>query len=186
MWTLPRSIACGLVLTMCGCATAPPPASSPPPSEPSQDAVLATGDPIARILAETRRVHGGQGPWAVAGYRMGAHAMASLGIPRGHMGLRVHHHSPSEVQYSCITDGLQAATGASLGKHTLDWTEVPLESLRSEVGTSAGDRLVYTLTPSFIERYSNVPFDQLDARGAEVAALDDEAIFEVREVAGTP
>ncbi len=139
----------------------------------------AVHDGVERVLAETRRLHGGQGPWAVAGYRMGAHAMDALGVPRGHMGLRVHHHSPSAVQYSCITDGLQAATGASLGKHSLAWSEVPVEELHAEVGTAGGDTLVYTLTDGFVKRYTDVPFEELDVRGAEVARLDDTDIFRV-------
>jgi formylmethanofuran dehydrogenase subunit E len=176
------AVALGLMLAGCGGTDSGEAAGGEPGHGEAVDA------DVALILAETRRVHGGQGPWAVAGYRIGAHAMGALGVPRGHMGLRVHHHSPSAVQYSCITDGLQAATGASLGKHTLAWTEAPLPDLRAEVGTASGETLVYTLTDGFVARYTDVPFEELDARGAEVARLDDTDIFTVerRTAEGVP
>ena len=48
---------------------------------------------------------------------------------------------PAEVQYSCVADGLQAATGASPGKLTLRVEEVSKESL----STTVRDR---TVTPA--------------------------------------
>src|SRR5262245_34261564 len=64
-------------------------------------------------------VHGGAGPFAVAGYRIGERALKELNLPRGSFSLEVIHKTPSEVQWSCIADGAQAATGASPGKLNL-------------------------------------------------------------------
>src|SRR5262245_56155903 len=72
--------------------------------------------------AELRAVanhHGGAGPWAVAGYRMGRHALAKLGLERHSFDLEVVHRSPQAVQFTCIADGASASTGASVGKMNL-------------------------------------------------------------------
>jgi len=57
--------------------------------------------------------------WAVAGFRMGEFALRELGLPRGSFDLEVSHHTPQQVQYSCMADGEAVATGASLGKLNL-------------------------------------------------------------------
>ena len=78
-------------------------------------------------LDRVRAIHGGTGPWAVAGYRMGERAMKDLDLPRQSFSLGVVHRCPAKVQYSCMADGLQAATGASPGKLNLKVEEAPVE-----------------------------------------------------------
>jgi formylmethanofuran dehydrogenase subunit E len=65
------------LLALPGCA-----GSRPSPS--TEDAALA------RVAA----IHGGAGPWAVAGYRMGIHALQALGLSAGSFDVEVVHHSP--------------------------------------------------------------------------------------------
>jgi formylmethanofuran dehydrogenase subunit E len=77
-------------------------------------------------LNHVREVHGEAGPWAVAGYRIGERALKELSVPRHSFGLLVLHRAPAEVQYSCVTDGLMAATGASPGKLNLKLRRFPL------------------------------------------------------------
>src|SRR5688500_8675683 len=45
-------------------------------------------------IAAVARIHGGAGPWAVAGYRMGRFALGALGLEPGSFDLEVIHHSP--------------------------------------------------------------------------------------------
>jgi formylmethanofuran dehydrogenase subunit E len=169
------SRACLLLALLAGCgahshshAPAPRPASRPA-SQPADDG-------LARVAA----IHGGLGPWAVAGYRMGQRALAELGRERGDMTLLVEHRSPAQVQWSCIADGLQASTGASAGRLNLRWEEVTLEQLRSRVvDRESGQALQFTVRESFRQRYLNVPRPQLEAAAREAAELPDDAIFEV-------
>ncbi|MEO9142649.1 MAG: FmdE family protein, partial [Polyangiaceae bacterium] len=88
---------------------------SPPMVPPSATAPASSADDEAldRVIA----IHGGAGPWVVAGYRMGLYA--ELGLPRGSFDLVVTHFAPQKVQYSCIADGAAAATGASMGRLNL-------------------------------------------------------------------
>jgi uncharacterized GH25 family protein len=50
-------------------------------------------EPNAECLARVRDVHGGAGPWAVAGYRIGQRALKELGLPRQSFALSVTFHS---------------------------------------------------------------------------------------------
>src|SRR5262245_57524916 len=94
-------------------------------------------------LQLVKQIHGGIGPWAVAGYRIGRRALKELGLPRHSFSLDVAHYSPRLVQFSCMADGLQAATGASLGKLNLRLVETEVTKLSTVlVDRRSGRRLV--------------------------------------------
>jgi formylmethanofuran dehydrogenase subunit E len=131
-------------------------------------------------LATVRTIHGGAGPWVVAGYRMGAYALHALELPRGSFDLEVVHYSPAEVQFSCIADGAAAATGASLGKLNLDRIDAPGPETRTVYRSRASGRsITLRVTPSFAQRFRDVPRAELAARGREVLQLRDDEVFEV-------
>ena len=75
---------------------------------------------VDSLLAKVAAIHGNAGVFAVAGYRMGERALREFHQPRGSFALDVTHKTPMEVQYSCVADGWQAATGASPGKLILN------------------------------------------------------------------
>jgi formylmethanofuran dehydrogenase subunit E len=82
------------------------------------------------------------------------------------------------VQYSCIADGVQAATGASHGKLNLRIEEVSREELRTVIrDKKSGRTLTFTLEPKFARSIADLPFDRLEAEGRRVAALPDDVIF---------
>ena len=152
-------LACGL---LAACASKPP----PPAASSELDAV--------------RTIHGGAGPWVVAGYKMGLYALRALELPHGSFDLEVEHHSPAEVQYSCIADGAAAATGASLGKLNLNRVDAPGPETRTTyTNRKTGRAITLRVTPSFAARYRDVPRAELAARGQEVLELRDEDVFEV-------
>jgi formylmethanofuran dehydrogenase subunit E len=129
-------------------------------------------------LTEITFVHGDTEPFAVAGYRMGQRALKEFKLSRGSFLLEVAHNAPEEVQWSCIVDGVQVATGASLGKLNLKL----VASRPSDVSTAIRDRrtgktLIFRLTPQFTARYMSVSREKLDAAGREVLALPDDQIF---------
>lgn len=135
-------------------------------------------DPDAEVLASITAVHGGAGPWVVAGYRMGQYALAKLGLAKGSFDLEVVHHSPHEVQYSCIADGAAAATGASLGRLSLTLADAPATATRTTYRKrSTGEELTLQTTDAFGDRYKDIPRPQLMAAGREVLHLSDAEIF---------
>ncbi len=138
------------------------------------------GAPQDRALAEVAAVHGGAGPWAVAGYRMGMHALGVLGLARGSFDLEVVHHSPREVQYACVADGAAASTGASLGKLNLSIAESAAAETRTTYRKkSTGQVLTLRLTPGFVARFADVPRDRLAAAGRTVMTLPAAEVFQV-------
>lgn len=170
-------LALGSILAA-GCTSASPPAHTAPPrhAAPHHAPPHPPADPR---LAEVARVHGGAGPWAVAGYRMGEHALRTLGLERGSFDLEVVHHTPDRVQHACIADGAAAATGASLGKLNLTLAPATAEETRTLYRRrSTGQTVVLRLTPAFVARFTDVPRERLAEAGREVIALPDAAIFE--------
>ena len=142
----------------------------------------AYGPAVAACLARVKEAHGAAGPWAVAGYRIGERALKDLGLHRHSHDLEVVHHCPLEVQYSCMADGLSAATGASPGKLNLRIEDTPASELKTVVrDRERGRTLTFTLKPEFVRSVADLPIDRLEAEGRRVALLADEAIFDVSE-----
>ncbi|AFE06569.1 hypothetical protein COCOR_05775 [Corallococcus coralloides DSM 2259] len=156
------SVTLGLTL---GCAGAKPTAT--PSAEPG-------------VLERVALVHGGAGPWAVAGYRMGDYALQQLGLPRGSFKLEVIHHSPAKVQYTCVADGAAAATGASLGKLNLSLvaTPSPADVATTFRNRDTGQSLTLRPSASFVQRFRDVPREKLGEAGRAVLTLPDADVFE--------
>ncbi|MCY1043079.1 FmdE family protein [Corallococcus sp. bb12-1] len=158
-----------LFATLCfalGCAGSRP-AASPPPAE-------------LGALERVALVHGGAGPWAVAGYRMGDFALRQLDLPRGSFKLEVVHHSPALVQYTCVADGAAAATGASLGKLNLSLVTTPTPEAVATTfrNRTTGQSLTLRPSASFVQRFKDVPREKLGEAGREVLTLSDADVFE--------
>ena len=138
----------------------------------------STAERLERVAA----IHGGAGPWAVVGDRIGERALKDLKLPRQSFSLLVVHHAPAEVQYSCIADGLQAATGASAGKLNLKVEEAKLDDLRTVIeDRKTGRVLTFTLRPEFAKSILDVPHDHFPDAARRVATLPDDEIFQVVE-----
>ncbi len=145
-------------------------------------AEAAFGPAVAACLARVKEVHGAAGPWAVAGYRIGERALKDLKLPRHSHDLEVVHYCPLQVQYSCMADGLSAATGASPGKLNLRIEESAAADLKTLVkDRERGRRLTFSLKQEFMRSIADLPLDRLEVEGRRVASLPDEAIFTVTE-----
>lgn len=133
---------------------------------------------VEDLLGRVREVHGGNGPWAVVGYRIGERALQELGLPRHSFRLLATHRAPAEVQYRCVADGLMAATGVSPGKLNLIVEEATADRLGTTIeDRETGRRLAFTIRPELIQAILNLPHEQLDAEGRRVAGLPDDALF---------
>ncbi|MEN6645328.1 MAG: formylmethanofuran dehydrogenase subunit E family protein [Armatimonadia bacterium] len=62
--------------------------------------------------------HGHLGPYVTAGLRMGRFALKRLQA-KPHQGVEADVWCPASPPASCIMDGIQVATGCTLGKHNL-------------------------------------------------------------------
>jgi formylmethanofuran dehydrogenase subunit E len=130
------------------------------------------------ILARVAQIHGNPGVFAVAGYRMGERALTEMGLQRGTFSLVVTHRTPLQVQYSCVADGWQAATGVSAGKLNLKLVEATRMESEAE-NPKTGTRLVFRLRPEFVEKYLNTPFPDQARVARQVLELPEDQIFEM-------
>lgn len=64
---------------------------------------------------ETIRFHGHNGPFLALGYKLGKFLVKTL-KPKGIMDLKITAYLLLEKPYTCIIDGLQCSTNATLGK----------------------------------------------------------------------
>lgn len=173
-----RSFAFSLVAmaTLAGCASS---ASTQPPASSSPAQISGSGHGEDEAIARVAAIHGGHGPWAVAGYRMGRFALERLGLQPQSFDLEVIHHSPRSVQYSCIADGASAATGASLGKLNLSLQESDAAHVATTYRKkSTGQALTLRPTAAFAERFEGLPRAKLGEAGRSVMSLQDSEIFE--------
>ncbi len=106
------------------------------------DAQETQTETLAKKLERVTEIHGGAGPWAVVGFRMGRGALRALGftaeVPhtsQERFELYVAHYAPLTftaagtlgpyVQFTSVADGLHAGTGASVGKGNLRICDTP-------------------------------------------------------------
>ena len=108
--------------------------------------------------------------------------MKDLGLPRHSFQLLAIHRAPAEIRYSCVSNGLQAATGASPGKLNLKVEVVPVQPLSTAIEDRKSRRkLIFTLRPKFARVIRDLPFERPEAEDRRVAALPDDDIFTVVE-----
>ncbi len=72
----------------------------------------------AETLHRLRQFHGHVGPYAVLGYRLGLWILQRLGCAR-YFGASVTVRGPDSTPFTCTLDGIQMATGYTLGKGNL-------------------------------------------------------------------
>lgn len=138
-------------------------------------------DAVSGTLAAVAAVHGAAGPYAVAGWRMGARALRELGAERGRFELEVEHRSMHRVSESCIADGWQVATGTSVGRMNLRRVDLTEGATVTRVRDRRTNRaFVFELTPAFRARFAHVNHHNAEALGREVMGLRDEEIFTLR------
>lgn len=136
----------GAILLACDCCT---------PKERPQ--VTAVEEELSReeTLHRLRQFHGHIGPYALLGYRLGLWLLERLGCSK-YFGASVTVRGPGQTPFTCMLDGLQMATGYTLGKGNLQLipggaagagvlfdVEVTTETghyLKLEVPAQVGDR----------------------------------------------
>ena len=105
---------------------------------------------------ETVRFHGHDGPFLALGYQLGKYLSKQL-KPRGIMGLRISAHLRNRKPYTCLLDGIQCSTFATLGKGNIRVRNVAREHIVVKA-TSGKKSLKCTIT----ERAWSICFTALD------------------------
>ncbi|BDC47833.1 hypothetical protein F183_A01490 [Bryobacterales bacterium F-183] len=129
-------------------------------------------------ISRTAMVNGMALPFGVAGYLMGERALKTLGLTRCHADLEVAHYCPAGSEMGAVIDGLQASTGASLGKGNLRRAES--KDVYSVVGNRrTGKKLKFVLTEGFVKKHAGMSTKDAYAAGLKVAETSDGEVFRV-------
>lgn len=127
-----------------------------------------------------KRFHGHLGPNLIAGMRMGRAALKALEADK-HFGIEAQVGCADRPPGSCVADGVQFATGCTLGKRNI--ALVPSEDVWLRLTRTDTDRsLVVRMRPGVLAR----AMEWLQAQGDEAAALrlwelPDDEILQVAE-----
>ena len=125
-----------------------------------------------------RAIHGDINPWAVAGYLMGERALTELEMAFGSDRLLALHHCPQKLPFTAMLDGIQAATGATVGKLNLRLIPASESDMRCEfIDMDSGDKLTYRLTPAMFQQMLAVEDGDARALALQMMTLPEADIF---------
>ncbi|MEN6357550.1 MAG: formylmethanofuran dehydrogenase subunit E family protein [Armatimonadota bacterium] len=132
-------------------------------------------------LELAKRFHGHMGPNLVIGIKMGNYAVKTLGISN-HFGIDVEVHCPGKPPVSCMIDGIQLSTGATMGKtnirHIISDDVVKAVFRNTESGTTVTLAPADSIGARSLAWYNEVGEDEASAR---VWKLSDDQVFVVCE-----
>ena len=138
-------------------------------------------------LGQVVQFHGHLGPSVVAGARMGMAGLRSVEA-RGHFDVEVVCEGPfAKPPQACFLDGVQVATGATLGKRTLHWVQADRIAVRVK-NTRTGRTAELRPTPTLLGLLASL---KAQAKAASGLATDHKADYEhleavARRIASMP
>jgi formylmethanofuran dehydrogenase subunit E len=94
------------------------------------------------------RLHGHEGPFLVAGIRMGLLALDLLQNP-GYFGIKAESQAGTTPPLSCLSDGIQIGSGCTVGKGNLRVTDVGRPAVR--FADARGHELVVELRADVLQ-----------------------------------
>jgi formylmethanofuran dehydrogenase subunit E len=135
-------------------------------------------------LAAVVQLHGHLGPSVVAGARMGMIGLHAVEA-QGYFDVEVTCEGPlAKPPQSCFLDGLQAATGATVGKRNLQWVQAGEIAVRVK-NTRTGKAALLRPTPALLEVLGS--FKSQPNAGTENAHEADEKLEAIaRKIASMP
>lgn len=168
MKTLCSLIGCTVILMVLG----------PYLSTAHQPGMKATVRYRTHTLEDMERFHGHVGPFVVLGTLIGEDAVTKRGIPP-YFGLEVEAACPSTPPFTCILDGLQLGTGATMGKKNLTHKVIDSGMQITIKDTESGKCLEYRLTPELQTQLKQWEDDKVDVaeRAERVFAMKSEELF---------
>jgi len=147
------------------------------------------GDPHWMVRAG--EFHGHLGPWVTVGAMIGEHALKQLKT-LGQWEVEVICWMPPERQrqpFSCILDGLQTSTGATMGKRNIRFAYSPELVINNRpvvyvIRRSEKDHpqagFSYRLSDHLADILANIQPDHLEAISRDIAGHDARELFEIR------
>jgi formylmethanofuran dehydrogenase subunit E len=133
-------------------------------------------------VQQMARFHGHLGPFVVLGARMGEDAVLQQNIPP-YFGLQVTVECPETPPHSCLIDGIQISTGATMGKRNI--SHVPADKIRVTIqNEETGKMVIYTLKPSILKqlRAWELKNTDVEERGRVIFDMKAEELFNIEVI----
>ncbi len=141
---------------------------------------------LEEILEKAVNFHGHLGPFLVLGIRMGFIGLRELRIERGNPKLRVTVMTKPSVPFSCVIDGIQAATICTVGNRKLKLRNSQ-KSILAKFQILQGNNVTVTLNLAKQEelkkRLSKLANSQeMERIARNVISMPEKELFEVRKL----
>ena len=141
---------------------------------------------LEEILEKAVNFHGHLGPFLVLGIRMGLIGLRELRIERGNPKLRVTVMTKPSVPFSCVIDGIQAATICTVGNRKLKLRNSQ-KSILAKFQILQGNNVTVTLNLAKQEelkkRLSKLAGSQeMERIARNVISMPEKELFKVRKL----
>jgi len=156
-----------------------------PPSEadrenksPSQKQFVSRTEDLACLLEKARDFHGHLGPFLVLGLRAGLRGLRELQTRKESLDVSAKVRLKYTVPYSCILDGVQVATGCTIGNRRLTYENSPNPMILFQNRT--GRTVAISIVQETIELMRQLTKDAPAEEAAyKAAAMTEEELFKV-------
>ncbi len=140
---------------------------------------------LEEILEKAVDFHGHLGPFLVLGVRMGLIGIRELGAKKGNPKLRVTVMTKPSVPFSCVIDGIQAATKCTIGNRKLRLRNSP-KTVSAKFQILEGNMVTVTLNPAKQEELEkllskHVSFQRTEKIARNVISMPEKELFKVKK-----
>ena len=140
---------------------------------------------FGEILEKAVNFHGHLGPFLVLGIRMGFIGLRELRVERGNPKLRVTVMTKPSVPFSCVIDGIQAATLCTVGNRKLRLRN-STKSILAKFQILEGNKVTITLNlakqEELKQRLSKLTSPQeMERIARNASSMPEKELFEVKK-----
>lgn len=137
------------------------------------------------VIESAVKFHGHLGPFLVIGVRMALIGMRELEAKKGAPKLRVVVMVKPSVPFSCVIDGIQAATSCTIGNRKLRLRNSP-KKVAAKFQILDGDMITITLNSTKQEELKellsrNASFREMEKIALNIASMSERELFKVKK-----
>lgn len=140
---------------------------------------------LEEILEKAVDFHGHLGPFLVLGVRMGLLGIRELEAKKGNPKLRVTVMTKPSVPFSCVIDGIQAATKCTIGNRKLRLRNSP-KKVSAKFQILEGNIVTVTLNPTKQEELEkllskHVSFQEMEKIARNIISMPENELFKMKK-----
>ncbi len=140
---------------------------------------------LEEILEKAVDFHGHLGPFLVLGIRMGFAGLRELRVERGNPKLHVTVMTKPSVPFSCVIDGIQAATKCTIGNRKMRLRNSP-KNVAAKFQILEGKIVTVTLNPAKQDELKKLlskhaGFQEMEKIARKVCSMPEKELFKVKK-----